>query len=215
MPFPKAILWDMDGVLADTSQLHFETWECVLTEQGIPFDRQKFHMIYGLKDRDLLPYLTDRPMEPQWIEWISDQKELAFRQALPGLQPLPGVVDWLRRFKSLGWKQAVASSAPPKNVEALVDVLDIRDYFAALVTPGILPGKPDPAVFLEAARQLGVSPKNCIVIEDSIAGVEAAYRARMRCIAVTTTNPPEVLTQADIVVVSLELLTINQVESLF
>ena len=215
MSFPKAILWDMDGVLADTSQLHFETWERVLTEQGIPFDRQKFHLIYGLKNRDLLPYLTDRPLEPQWIEWISDQKELAFRQALPGLQPLPGVVDWLGRFKSLGWKQAVASSAPQENVEALVDVLDIRDYFDALVTPGDLPGKPDPAVFIKASRLLEIPVKDCIVIEDSIPGIEAARRANMHCIAVTTTNPPEALTRADIVVDSLELLKMYQVESLY
>jgi len=215
MSFPKAVLWDMDGVLADTSQLHFETWERVLTEQGIPFDRQKFHLIYGLKNRDLLPYLTDRPLEPQWIEWISDQKELAFRQALPGLQPLPGVVDWLGRFKSLGWKQAVASSAPQENVEALVDVLDIRDYFDALVTPGDLPGKPDPAVFIKASRLLEIPVKDCIVIEDSIPGIEAARRANMHCIAVTTTNPPEALTRADIVVDSLELLKMYQVESLY
>jgi len=215
MSFPKAVLWDMDGVLADTSQLHFETWERVLTEQGIPFDRQKFHLIYGLKNRDLLPYLTDKPLEPQWIEWISDQKELAFRQALPGLQPLPGVVDWLGRFKSLGWKQAVASSAPQENVEALVDVLDIRDYFDALVTPGDLPGKPDPAVFIKASRLLEIPVKDCIVIEDSIPGIEAARRANMHCIAVTTTNPPEALTRADIVVDSLELLKMYQVESLY
>ena len=216
MPAQKAILWDMDGVLADTSPLHFQTWERVLSELSIPFDRQKFRHIFGLKNDDLLAYLVGKPLEPTWVKQVSDYKEAEFRRALTGrIQLLPGVKDWLERFKSWGWKQAVASSAPPENVEALVDELSIRDYFAALVTPGNLPGKPDPAVFLEAARQLGVSPKNCIVIEDSIAGVEAAYRARMRCIAVTTTNPPEVLTQADIVVVSLELLTINQVESLF
>jgi HAD superfamily hydrolase (TIGR01509 family) len=215
MSFPKAILWDMDGVLADTSQLHFETWERVLIEQGIPFDRQKFHLIYGLKNRDLLPILAGKPLEPQWIEWIADQKELAFRQALPGLQPLPGVVDWLRRFKSMGWKQAVASSAPPENVEELVDVLDIRDYFEALVTPGDLPGKPDPAVFVKASLLLEIPAQNCIVIEDSIPGIKAACRAGMRCIAVTTTNPPEALTRADIVVESLELLTVEQLESLY
>jgi HAD superfamily hydrolase (TIGR01509 family) len=215
MPFPKAVLWDMDGVLADTSQLHFETWERVLIEQGIPFDRQKFHLIYGLKNRDLLPFLAARPLEPQWIDWISEQKELAFRQSLPGLQPLPGVVDWLRRIKLWACKQAVASSAPPENVEDLVDVLGIRDYFDALVTPGDLPGKPDPAVFLKASRQVEIPPSYCIVIEDSIPGIEAALSAGMRCIAVTTTNPPEVLTQADIVVETMEQLTIEQVESLF
>jgi HAD superfamily hydrolase (TIGR01509 family) len=216
MPVSRAILWDMDGVLADTSQLHFETWERVLIEQGIPFDRQKFHLIYGLKNRDLLPYLAGKSLEPEWIEWIADQKELAFRQALPGhLSHLPGVLDWLQRFYSWGWKQAVASSAPPENVEALVDELGIRKYFAALVTPGDLPGKPDPAVFLLAASRLGVPPHNCVVIEDSIPGIEAARRAGMHCIAVTTTNPPEALSQADIVVETMDQLTVKQVESLF
>jgi HAD superfamily hydrolase (TIGR01509 family) len=206
----------MDGVLTDTSQLHFETWERVLTEQGIPFDRQKFHLIYGLKNRDLLPYLTDRPLEPEWVDWIADQKEMAFRQALQGhLLPLPGVVAWLQRFNRWGYRQAVASSAPPENVEVLVDELGIRSYFDALVTPGDLPGKPNPAVFLLAGSLLGVAAQNCVVIEDSIPGIEAARRAGMRCIAVTTTNPPEALTQADIVVTTMEQLTEEQVDSLF
>jgi HAD superfamily hydrolase (TIGR01509 family) len=215
MPFQRAVLWDMDGVLADTSQLHFQTWESVLVEQGIPFDRQKFHLIYGLKNRDLLPFLVNKPLDPAWIDWISDQKEQAFRHALPGLEPLPGVRAWLERFHALGWKQAVASSAPPENVEELVNVLAIRDFFDALVTPGDLPGKPDPAVFLKAAKQVGVSSKDCIVIEDSIPGIQAAKSACMHCIAVTTTNPPGLLTQADIIVDSMAELTIEQIESLF
>jgi HAD superfamily hydrolase (TIGR01509 family) len=216
MLFQRAILWDMDGVLADTSQLHFETWTRVLDEQGIPFNRQKFHMIYGLKNRDLLPYLTDKPLEPDWIDWLADQKERAFRQALPGqIKLLPGVLKWLQCFNSWGYRQAVASSAPPENVEALVDNLAIRKYFSALVTPGSLPGKPNPAVFLLAASQLGVNPADCVVIEDSIPGIEAAKRAGMHCIAVTTTNPPEALTQADIVVVNLDQLTAEQFDLLF
>lgn len=206
----------MDGVLADTSQLHFKTWEHILVEQGIPFDRQKFHLIYGLKNRDLLPYLIGRPMEPERVEWIADQKEQAFRHALHGhLFPLPGVVRWLQQFNALGYRQAVASSAPPENVEVLVDELVIRAYFDALVTPGDLPGKPDPAVFLLAATRLEVPSDHCIVIEDSIPGIEAARQAGMHCIAVTTTNPPEALTQADIVVTTLDQLTIEQVEILF
>ena len=215
MVFPSAVLWDMDGVLADTSPLHFATWELILNEQGIPFDRQKFHLIYGLKNGDLLPFLAGKPMDLQWVERIAARKELAFRQALPGqLHTLPGVVDWLQRFQAWGCKQAVASSAPPENVDALVDELDIRRFFDALVTPGDLPGKPDPAVFLQAARRLNVHPKDCLVIEDSIPGLQAAKAANMHCIAVATTNPPEALTQADIVVETLSKLTEAQVRSL-
>jgi HAD superfamily hydrolase (TIGR01509 family) len=216
MPFPKAVLWDMDGVLADTSPLHFITWERVLTELGIPFDRQKFHHIFGLKNYDLLPYLVQKPLDPEWIKLVADQKELAFRQALVGhLKPLPGVTDWLRRFQARGCRQAVASSAPPENIVTLVDELGIHHYFDALVNPGDLPGKPDPAVFLLAAETLHVSPQFCLVIEDSIVGVEAAHRARMRCIAVTTTNPPEALTQANMIVDTLDQLSSDQVDSLF
>jgi HAD superfamily hydrolase (TIGR01509 family) len=216
MPSLRAILWDMDGVLADTNPLHIATWERVLVELGIPFDRQKFHLIYGLKSRDLLPFLTDQHLETDCVERIADQKELAFRQVARGhIHPLPGVVNWLQQFKNLGYRQAVASSAPPENVEVVVDELGIRSYFDALVTPGDLPGKPDPAVFLLAASRLGVPVDHCIVIEDSIPGIEAACRAAMRCIAVTTTNPPELLSQADIVLDTLDQLTVEQVDALF
>jgi beta-phosphoglucomutase-like phosphatase (HAD superfamily) len=216
MPFPRAVLWDMDGVLADTSELHFQTWEKVLTEQGIPFDRQKFHLIYGLKNHDILPVLAEKSLDLAWMDQLAEQKELAFRKAFPGnLCLLPGVLRWLQRFTTWGYRQAVASSAPQENVELIVDELRIRKYFNALVTPGSLPGKPDPAVFLLAASQLGVPPQDCVVIEDSIAGIEAALKAGMHTIAVATTNPPEVLTQTDIVVETLDQLSVEQVEALF
>ncbi|MFZ2096002.1 MAG: HAD family phosphatase [Anaerolineales bacterium] len=215
MPFPKAVLWDMDGVLADTSPLHFATWEQILTRLGIPFNKQKFQYIYGLKNHDLLPYLTGKPLDPQWVESVAAQKELAFRQALPGhLLPLPGVMDWLQSFHLHGCKQAVASSAPPENVEALVEELGIRKYFSALVTPGNLPGKPDPAVFLLAANQLSESPQNCLILEDSIPGIAVARQANINRLAVTTINPPEALSGADLVVKTLAHLSIEQVDSL-
>ena len=215
MSSQKATLWDMDGVLADTSALHFETWENVLNELDIPFDRQKFLHIFGLKNDELVAYLVGKPLEPGFVKRVSDQKEAAFRQAISGhIQLLPGVKEWIERFRSWNWKQAVASSAPIENIEAVVDELGIRNNFLALVSPDNLPGKPNPAVFLKAARQLGVSPENCIVIEDSLAGVEAAHRARMHCIAVTTTNPPEALSQADIVIETLDQLTVEEIVKL-
>jgi beta-phosphoglucomutase-like phosphatase (HAD superfamily) len=88
-----------------------------------------------------------------------------------------------------------------------VDELNIRQYFSALISAYAVPGKPDPAVFLEAARQLGVEPGQCVVVEDAVAGVAAAKKARMKCIAVCTTHPRLALSAADIVVDTLEELS--------
>jgi beta-phosphoglucomutase-like phosphatase (HAD superfamily) len=106
----------------------------------------------------------------------------------------------LARLKNAGVRQAIASSAPQENIDVLVDGLGLRQYFAAIVSGATLPGKPNPDVFLEAARQIGVPPSACVVVEDAIAGVQAARNAGMRCIAVTTTNRADKLAAADIVV---------------
>jgi beta-phosphoglucomutase-like phosphatase (HAD superfamily) len=100
----------------------------------------------------------------------------------------------------------LASSAPPANINALVDELEMRQYFDVLASGVDMPGKPEPSLFLEVARRIGVPPYRCIVVEDAIAGVEAAKRAGMACIAVTTTNSADALSAADIVVHRLDAL---------
>ncbi len=110
------------------------------------------------------------------------------------------MLETLHYLKSSGVRQAIASSAPPENVDALVDELKIRENFAAIVSGYNMAGKPAPDVFLAAAKAIGVQPVNCLVIEDAVTGVEGAKRAGMLCLAVTNTNPPEKLRHADYVV---------------
>jgi len=110
----------------------------------------------------------------------------------------------LRLRKALGMKQAIASSAPPENIDVLVAELEIGRHFDALISGFDIPGKPDPGVFLKSAQALDTETQNCIVIEDAITGVEGARRAGMMCIAVTTTNPADALAGADYVVESLD-----------
>ena len=93
---------------------------------------------------------------------------------------------WLSRLQAAGFRQAVASSGPPANIAAIVDELGIRPYFDALVSGAGQAGKPDPYVFLEAARQLGVDPKLCLAFEDANLGVQAAEAAGMRVVDVRT-----------------------------
>ncbi len=205
MPTPReppfGVLWDMDGVLVDTGELHFQVWSEVLAELGVPFNRDLFSRTFGMTNAGALPLWFGRPLDAARITHIGDDKEARFRAAAHGnVAPLPGVRLWLERLQAQGIPQAVASSAPQANIEVLVDALELRPYFAALVSAADMPGKPDPAVFLEAARRLALPPERCLVVEDSLPGVAAARRAGMKCVAVTITHPAAALQAADLVV---------------
>jgi beta-phosphoglucomutase family hydrolase len=206
-PNRLGVLWDMDGVLVDTGELHYISWKGTLDEAGIPFDREVFRKTFGMNNAGILEYLCGQKPEPEFIHRISDQKETIFRESVPGnVSPLPGVIAWLSRLRQAGARMAVASSAPYPNIEVLVAELKLDPYFHALVSGADLPGKPDPATFLEAARRIGMEPSRCVVVEDAIAGVQGAINAGMKCIAVTNTNPRQALSEADIIVDSLEQL---------
>ncbi|MBA4376430.1 MAG: hypothetical protein C0401_09700 [Anaerolinea sp.] len=177
---------------------------------------ETFRKTFGMNNRLILNTVFGRELEEDFIQQVSDRKEALFRQVIKGsAELLPGVADWLERFEHMRVRQAVASSAPQANIDALLDELGIRGYFQAEAAGATLRGKPDPAVFLLAAQLLGVEPVNCLVIEDSIAGVEAAHRAGMKCVAVLTTNPAEKLAEADVIVKDLTLLDEETLEMLF
>ena len=203
----RGVLWDMDGVLVDTGEFHYQSWLVALSDHGVEFSPRFFRNTFGMNNRGILSLLLGETLTPELLAEISERKEQSFRQAVQGqVQPLPGVVDWLRQLQETGFRQAVASSAPPANINTLVDELGLRDYFDALASGVDLPGKPEPALFLKVARLLEVLPEHCVVVEDAVVGVEAAKRAGMKCIALTTTNPAEALAAADVVVKRLDAL---------
>jgi len=214
-PTKQGVIWDMDGVLVDTGEFHFPAWSQALSEHGIPFTRELFRTTFGMNNAGILTVLLGQVPPPELLAEISNRKEQLFRQAVRGhAQPLPGVLAWLGRLRAVGLRQAIASSAPPANIDALVDELGLRTYFDAIVSGSDLPGKPDPAVFLEAACLIGVPPERCVVVEDAVAGVEGARRAGMKCVAVTTTNPAQALKEADVIVERLDALPLDTFELL-
>lgn len=201
------VLWDMDGVLVDTGEFHYQAWCEVLPDYGVAFTYQFHQETFGINNANILSRLLGERLTPELLSEISDRKEERFRAAVRGhAQPLPGVRAWLQRLQEAGVRQGIASSAPMANIDTLIDELELRSYFDAIVSGVDLPGKPEPALFAKVARLLGVPPQNCIVVEDAVAGVEAAKRAGMKCIAVTTTNPPEALSAADLIVDRLDAL---------
>lgn len=211
-----AVLWDMDGVIVDTYEGHYLSWKQALNEVNQPYEEDVFRRTFGMNNRLILATVFGRELDEAFIQKVSERKEVLFREDIKGkVKSLPGVQNWLERFKKMGLKQAVASSAPQANIDALLDELGIRAYFQAEAAGSTLKGKPDPAVFLLAAERLAVNPVNCLVIEDSIAGVEAAKRAGCKCVAVLTTNKSCELSKADLIIKDLSLFTEEMLKSLF
>ena len=201
----EAVLWDMDGTLADTGELHYQTWNAALAEYGFRITREQFTNTFGMNSRRTMRELLGKTPSDELLEQIINQKEIAYRRLMPGnVELLPGVQVWLDWLREHHIPQAVASSAPVENIQVFMNELHIAGYFEALVAGYELPAKPAPDIFLLAAKRLGVDPDRCLVIEDAIAGVEAARRAGMTCLAVTTTNPREALCYACRVVDTLD-----------
>jgi HAD superfamily hydrolase (TIGR01509 family) len=212
---PKGVLWDLDGVLVDTGEIHYQSWLAILVDYGIEYDRPTWERTFGMNNDGTLRELTGGKLAPEVAVEIIERKEQLFRERVRGLaEPLPGVVAWLSRLKEHGYRQGIASSAPQANIDVLIGRLGISSYFDVIVSGAEMPPKPDPAVFFRVAEQIGVLPERCVVVEDSRAGVEAARRGGMHCIAVTTTNPPEALQTADVIVDRLDELPSDVFERL-
>ncbi|HEX7475923.1 MAG TPA: HAD family phosphatase [Dehalococcoidales bacterium] len=213
----KAVLWDMDGVVADTARQHFESWQYAFRRQKVTFPEEEFKSVFGQRNDIIIRKIMGAGVSPGMIEKVAQDKEEFFRAAVKkNLKPFPGVIRLLITLKENGIRAAIGSSAPLENIQAVLSGLGIGDYFQALVYGlEVQEGKPSPQVFQLAARKLGARPGNCIVIEDAIAGVKAAKSAGMHCIAVTNTHPAASLAEADLVVDSLELIGLNELNMLF
>lgn len=204
----KAIIWDMDGVVADTGEAHFLAWKALFAELGREVTREQFLATFGMSNLPILRLWLGDEVPDAELNALAKRKEELFRERVRGhVRILPGVLTWLERGRARGYRQVIASSGPMANIVALLAALDLSDYFDALLSGAFLPqSKPDPTIFLHAAAAVGAAPRQSLVIEDGIVGVEAAFRAGMRCIAVTTTHPAEKLSRADLVVNSLAAL---------
>lgn len=201
-----AVIWDMDGVIVDTGVYHRDAWIDAFGKRGIDFTAEDFVVTFGTRNDDVIRRILGKKAPRELAREISEEKEADYRRRIAeSIVALPGVVALLEDLAVAGFKQAIATSAPLANVRQIMQSLDLDRYFDCVVTEkDVAEGKPSPQGFLLAARTLDVPAANCVVIEDAVAGVSAARRAGMRCVAVTTSHPRRSLGQADLIVDSLE-----------
>jgi beta-phosphoglucomutase len=212
----KAVIWDMDGVIVDSGPHHFQSWHSTLEEYSLTVTGTQLRRMFGMTSPEVVRVLFGSDVKEEFVTQLVEEKEVLFRAAIKeNAAYLPGVEYWLDAFQQAGISQAIASSGSQENIDAVLDALSTRRFLNEVVSGKNLPSKPDPAVFLQAARQLGINPEACLVIEDAIAGVAGAKAAGMKCLAVTTTNPPQELAGADVILQNLEFLSDNTLALLF
>jgi beta-phosphoglucomutase len=184
---PCAVIWDVDGTLVDTAEMHFAAWAKLAAEMGRPFGRDDFAATFGRRNPEIIRFLFRQEFSDADVARIGETKENYYRAAAAnGVQLLPGVRALLDGLHARGVRQAVGSSAPRGNLDLILRITDSRRYFDAIVgMEDTTRGKPDPQVFLTAAAKLRVPPARCVVLEDAVAGVEAAKAGGMKCVAVT------------------------------
>ena len=198
----RGLLFDLDGVLVNTNPLHCQAWKELAEELDIPFTPEDHEAFLGISRAQCLELLLqkgNRTFSPQEKARLCDRKNDRYRELIGGLTPaalLPGVPEFLRAARAEGYRIGLGSVS--KNAGFILERLKIMGLFDAVIDgTQIVKGKPDPEVFLKGARALNLLPEQCVVFEDSAAGIEAAHRGGMKAVGI---GPPQRLPEAELTI---------------
>ncbi|HNP20923.1 MAG TPA: HAD family phosphatase [Panacibacter sp.] len=186
----KAFLFDLNGTMIDDMEYHVVAWSDILNNDlkaGLSYNEVKSQM-YGKNDEVLARIFGEGYFPAQQVRELSVEKERRYQRAyLPQLRLIHGLHEFLAQAKELGIQLAIGSAAIPFNIDFVLDNLNIREYFGAIVSADDVDiSKPHPETYLKCAAQLGVAPSECLVFEDAPKGVEAAMNAGMQAVVITT-----------------------------
>lgn len=210
------VIFDMDGVLIDSYDSHFQSWKDLAEEEGKPFTREQFTWAFGRTSRECAEKYWPEA-DAKRVAELDDRKEVLFRQIIADAFPMmDGAAELIDQLNKAGFKLAVGSSGPPDNVNLTLSKINRPDCFQGVVTGmDVKKGKPEPEVFLTAAKKLGLDPSRCAVVEDAPAGVTAALRAGATAIGFASTGRThEELNEAHLIVDSLDELSPQRIKDL-
>jgi len=210
----RGAIFDWDGVIINSAEHHEWSWERLAAEIGKTLPEGHFKAGFGMKNEVIIPEMLKWTADPGEVRRFSLRKEAIYREVVRerGIVALPGVENWLRQLRDAKIPCVIASSTHRENILVSLGMLGLESFFDSIVTAeDVKRGKPDPEVFLTAAKRIGVGPGGGVVFEDALVGIAAAHAAGMRVAAVATTTPKEALAHADWVVDRLDELTVAQI----
>jgi len=202
------VIFDLDGVLVDTSGFHRQAWYDLAQKEGFQMSDGFFRSTFGMQNYQILPMLAGRKLPADEISRLSHWKEKRYRELIKGKLSLDnGIKVLLEKLRDIGFVLAVGTSTPRVNLDFILAQLNIDCIFDVCVAAeDVEHGKPAPDTFLKAAEKLSLPPGRCVVVEDAVQGVQAGKNAGMPVVALTTTRNRADLQQADLIVESLSVL---------
>jgi beta-phosphoglucomutase len=213
----QAILFDMDGVVADTLPSHIEAWVEFSKRHGVKVTRGTVLKHFnGRVNKEIFEFLFKRKLSSVELRRHAGEKESLYRNIYRSkVKLLAGLLPFLKELREAGVKVALATAGPPGNVALVLNGTKTKKYFNAIVNASNIKfGKPHPEIFLTAARRLKVKPSHCVVFEDAMFGIEAARRAGMKVVGVATSHKSAELKHADLVIKDFQGMTVGKLEEL-
>jgi beta-phosphoglucomutase family hydrolase len=211
------VIFDMDGTLVDNMKYHMKAYHVFFQKYGIDMTDEEFlSKSNGKTNNDIMRWLFGADISQDRVNELSNEKEALYRDLYaPHMILAPGLKPIMEQLHAEGVPMAVGSSAINENINFVLDGLEIRKYFKAIVDSSqVAKGKPDPEVFLKCAKGIGIEPQNCVVFEDAWIGIDAAHSAGMKVITITTVLTREQLKKGDVIVDSFTEVNVDTIKSL-
>ncbi|MEO8581746.1 MAG: HAD family phosphatase [Patescibacteria group bacterium] len=209
----KAVVFDMNGVIVDDERIHQESWRQLCQKYGFHLTEDDFkHKVFGRTEADTFTYLFHKQLSRiELQQYSSERVKIAISIFKPKLALTEGLLQFLQELQAKNIPLAIATSARKPYTDFILDGLNVREFFKQIVTAEeISKGKPDPEIYLLAAKRISIDPKDCVAFEDSLSGIKSAQAAGMKVVGITTTHTVKELDIANKIIKSFKNITVEE-----